>query len=235
MTERNVNTFAKEMRIATRQVHNLSDKLINAKIAFALHNNDVWAEGLLVFYEIFKFLENHVSYDLLPKEFRRTEAFEQDLDFFLGPNWQANYKPRKEVQKYIDHLISITQKNPVLLVAYIFHLYLGLLSGGQILQKKKQLVQKVFPKPDGDKGTAVTTYDVKISDLKAQLKEIVENLSKTWDEKTKNDVICESKLVFELNNMVVRSIKTNNQSYKLIGYILLFIFTILLFFVMWNL
>lgn len=202
----------------------------------ALHNNDVWADGLLVFYEIFKFLENHVSYDTLPKEFRRTEAFEQDLTFFL-PNWQVNYKPRKEVQKYLDHLIKITNTNSVLLVAYIFHLYLGLLSGGQILQKKRKLVQKIFPKPDGDdvSGCAVTTYDVGLYDLKTQLKEIVDNLAKNWDETTKSEILRESKVVFELNNELVRSIKTNKESYKLLGYILLFIFTILFFIVMWNL
>lgn len=202
----------------------------------ALHNNDVWADGLLVFYEIFKFLENHVSYDTLPKEFRRTEAFEQDLTFFL-PNWQENYKPRKEVQRYLDHLIKITNTNSVLLVAYIFHLYLGLLSGGQILQKKRKLVQKIFPKPDGDdvSGCAVTTHDVSLYDLKTQLKEIVDNLAKNWDETTKSEILRESKVVFELNNELVRSIKTNKESYKLLGYILLFIFTILFFIVMWNL
>lgn len=177
-----------------------------------------------------------MSYDTLPKEFRRTEAFEQDLTFFL-PNWQVNYKPRKEVQKYLDHLIKITNTNSVLLVAYIFHLYLGLLSGGQILQKKRKLVQKIFPKPDGDdvSGCAVTTYDVSLYDLKTQLKEIVDNLAKNWDETTKSEILRESKVVFELNNELVRSIKTNKESYKLLGYILLFIFTILFFIVMWNL
>lgn len=174
---------------------------------------------------------------MLPKEFRRTEAFENDLTFFLGPNWQMNYKPRKEVQKYIDHLIKITNTNSILLVAYIFHLYLGLLSGGQILQKKRKLVQKIFPKPDSDgtEGCAVTTYDKELSELKAQLKEIVDNLAKNWDEKTKKEILDESCKVFELNNEVVRTIKTNNQSYKFFGYILIFILTILLFYVIWNL
>lgn len=174
---------------------------------------------------------------MIPKEFRRTEAFESDLTFFLGPHWQDNYKPRKEVQKYLDHLIKITNTNSVLLTSYIYHMYLGLLSGGQILQKKRKFVQKLFPKPDGDEelGCAVTSYDVSISDLKMQLKGIIDNLAKNWDEATKQEILREGKVVFELNNELVRSIKTNKQTYKLLGYILLFIFTILFFIVMWNL
>lgn len=173
---------------------------------------------------------------MLPKEIRRTEKFEQDLNYFLGPDWQKNYKPRTEVQKYINHLIEITNKNSILLVAYIFHLYLGLLSGGQILQKKRKFVQKIFPKPDGDEdvGCAVTTFDTNLGDLKTQIKEIVDNLSKNWDETTKQEILRESQVVFELNNTLVRSIKTDKVSYKLLGYILLFIFTILFFIFMWN-
>jgi hypothetical protein len=38
----------------------------------ALNNNDVWADGLTVFYEIFKFLEQNVSERILPLEFHRT-------------------------------------------------------------------------------------------------------------------------------------------------------------------
>lgn len=37
----------------------------------ALNNNDVWADGLTVFYEIFKFLEQNVSDKILPVEFHR--------------------------------------------------------------------------------------------------------------------------------------------------------------------
>lgn len=33
----------------------------------ALNNNDVWADGLLVFYEVFKFLEENVPETILPR------------------------------------------------------------------------------------------------------------------------------------------------------------------------
>lgn len=107
------------------------------------------------------------------------------------------------------------------------------------MQKKRKLAQKIFPKPEGYQvdGCAVTTYDkdVNLSDLKSQLKEIVDNLAANWDETTKSEILRESKVVFELNNELVRSIKTSNESFKLVGYIFLFIFTIIFFIVMWHL
>ena len=75
-------TFVKEMRVATREIHNISDALVNLKLGVAMsqvrgidkgihytiqidfmrvklfvYQDSVWAEGLLVFYEIFNFLE----------------------------------------------------------------------------------------------------------------------------------------------------------------------------------
>ena len=63
----------------------------------------------------------------------------------------------KALVKYIDHLKHIAEEDePLLLVAYIYHLYMGLLSGGQILSKKRQF----FGSDDGKvKGTAVTTFE----------------------------------------------------------------------------
>jgi heme oxygenase len=41
------------------------------------------------------------------------------------------------VKSYLEHLKKIENENPLLLAAYIYHLYMGLLSGGQILAKKR--------------------------------------------------------------------------------------------------
>lgn len=45
------------MRRATRRAHAASDALVNVKLGLALSDDGVWAEGLLVFYEIFRRLE----------------------------------------------------------------------------------------------------------------------------------------------------------------------------------
>lgn len=64
-------------------------------------NDAVWADGLLVFYEIFRYLDGamirlrNTKIGLLPfSELQRTEAFERDLDHYLGKEWRKNYAPR---------------------------------------------------------------------------------------------------------------------------------------------
>ncbi|KAJ9600796.1 hypothetical protein L9F63_001008 [Diploptera punctata] len=136
-------TFTKQMRKATRDIHAVSDALVNAKLAFALSDNDVWAEGLLVFYEIFRFLDEAMEHlkdthvgQLCIDGMQRTEAFQKDLNYYLGADWTKDYKPRESVAKYLIHLKNLEKSDPDLLMAYIYHLYMGLLSGGQILRKK---------------------------------------------------------------------------------------------------
>ena len=134
--------FSVQLRKATKNIHDLSDALVNAKLGVTISDDSVWAEGLLVFYEVFKFLEKSLNShsdsligDLLIPDMARTEAFEEDLDFFFG-DWREGYQIRPEVRLYLDHLGSLDQENPYLLIPYIYHLYMGLFSGGQILAAK---------------------------------------------------------------------------------------------------
>ena len=134
--------FSVQLRKATKNIHDLSDALVNAKLGVTISDDSVWAEGLLVFYEVFKFLEKSLNShsdsligDLLIPDMARTEAFEEDLDFFFG-DWREGYQIRPEVRLYLDHLESLDQENPYLLIPYIYHLYMGLFSGGQILAAK---------------------------------------------------------------------------------------------------
>jgi hypothetical protein len=47
-----------------------------------LNNDEVWADGLLVFYEIFKYLEENVSSTVLPVEYNRTHMGKSKHWFF---------------------------------------------------------------------------------------------------------------------------------------------------------
>ncbi len=134
--------FTKQLRNATKSVHDTSDKLVNLKLGVALSEDTVWAEGLLVFYEVFKFLElavdRHADSLLgdyaLVRGLWRTEAIEADLGHFLGEGWNSDgrYEVRPAVRDYVQHLETVEKENPYLLVAYMYHLYMGLLSGGQV-------------------------------------------------------------------------------------------------------
>lgn len=68
----------------------------------------------------------------------RKQAFEEDLAHYLGNDWKLIPKD-PALENYIDHLKSLEESNPMLLLAYVYHLYLGLLSGGQILAKKRRV------------------------------------------------------------------------------------------------
>ena len=54
MTERDTHLFSVQLRKATKNIHDVSDALVNAKLGVTINDDSVWAEGLLVFYEVFK-------------------------------------------------------------------------------------------------------------------------------------------------------------------------------------
>ncbi|KAA0183552.1 hypothetical protein HAZT_HAZT005056 [Hyalella azteca] len=204
------------MREATREVHSLSDALINAKLGIAMGSNDVWAEGLLVFYEVFKQLEEtmdqHPEVELSQFDIdgiRRTHLFEKDLEYYLGKDWSKNYTIRPSVQEYKDHLKHLKSTEPVLLLAYAYHMYMGLLSGGQILRKKRALLSRLKFNPKASyEGLAVTEVtSMPVFKMKKLIADKMNNIALGLDEETREKLVAESKRVFEFNDKVVRSIE----------------------------
>lgn len=180
-----------------------------------MSDNSVWAEGLLVFYEIFRFLEEAMvrlkgtpvgEYNF--EELMRTEAFQKDLDFYLGEDWTKDYSPRESVTKYLIHLQELERKTPILLIAYIYHLYMGLLSGGQLLSKKRGLMKKFIPFGKEEVGgNAVTSFgDHKIVNIKKKIVDTTNSIALVLDYKAKELLINESKMVFTLNNAMIKTI-----------------------------
>lgn len=235
--------FSQRMRAATRNIHNTSDAMVNAKLGVTMSDDSVWAEGLLVFYEIFKFLEealvahsDSLIGDLLIPGMARTEALESDLAHYLGDGWKDGYVIRSEVAKYLEHLKKLDQENPYLLIPYIYHLYMGLFSGGQVLRATRFLsmssISGAGGDDDGDKpGNSVTTYgDVTIGSLKKQLRKAINDLAEELDEETKEAILVEGVKVFELNNVIIGSVKGVDRVLKrrllklLIAVILLLLF-----------
>ncbi|XP_049535816.1 heme oxygenase 1 [Anopheles darlingi] len=220
--------FSKQLRIATRDIHNVSDALVNAKLAFALYDNKVWAEGLLIFYDVFKHLEQRVPHDFLPPEIHRTAQFQQDLQYYLGDGWEQRHTPRPEVRAYLQHLNEIEAENPNLLLAYVYHLYMGLLSGGQILQKRRSLGKRINPfrraAANGERsvqGASLTTFeDHTIYELKQRLRKVVDEFGARLDDETRQRMLDESRKVFELNNTIIRTVEgTGRANVRILGYI----------------
>ena len=179
----------------------------------------MWAEGLLVFYDVFAHLESAMDRlgDSLVGELditgmRRSAAFEADLSHYLGADWRANHVPRPAVQRYLDHLRQLESDEPHLLMAYIYHLYMGLLSGGQVLRGKRQLIGRVFGGGADGAGNAVTDYGPhKIRQLKIQLAAAMNSAAEQLDDVTRGQLIDESREVFVRNNEIVATVRGANQ------------------------
>lgn len=230
--------FTQQMRKVTRNIHDTSDALVNAKLGVTMTDDSVWAEGLLVFYEVFAFLEralldhkDSLIGDLLIPGMARTAALEEDLAHYLGDNWRVGYSVRPEVQTYIDHLKEIEARNSYLLIPYIYHLYMGLFSGGQILRAKR-----VLSMSGGNTdipGNSVTNYgEHSIGPLKNQLRAAVNEVAEQLDEETKQEILEESVTVFKMNNLVIGSVQGVDRVLKrrlfkfLIAIVLLILFIV---------
>lgn len=215
--------------------------IIFVYISKALSDDAVWYDGLLSFYEIYKFLEKNLPADLLPQELHRTKAFEDDFQFYYGENWRGSYEVRPSVQKYLEHLEEVNKKDKLLLFAYAYQMYMALMSGGQLLQRKRMIARRMWPGSNNTRdedvvsedptdpndlttrpmpvqvticpeGCAATYFSEKISVLKAKLRTVLNNNYGKFDEAFKADFIEESKNVFLYNSDVVRSIKGVNRA-----------------------
>ncbi|XP_034825802.1 heme oxygenase 1 isoform X1 [Maniola hyperantus] len=214
----NEELFTSRMRKATRKIHSVSDALINAKFAFSLRDETVWSGGLFVFYHIFAFLEdaknrlNMPDFDQLfvNKILFRKQAFEEDLCHYLGANWKTLPKSNA-LENYLEHLQNLERENPQLLMAYVYHLYLGLLSGGQILAKKRN----IFGKNNHDQVKymdKVTDFvGVDIPQLKKDFRQAMNEIASKMSEDEKRALIEESNQVFLMNNLIVNSVGGQNK------------------------
>jgi len=233
-------TFVKQMKKATQEIHDLSDAMINAKLGIAMTDDKVWAEGLLYFYEIFKFLEEaldrlgHTSLSEFDVEgMRRTKQFKADLDFWYGEDWMNNvYVPDESVANYIEYLKELEKNNHHMLAAYYYHLYVGLFAGGQILRRKREMEARFNlckVTADSKKGQTVTDFkEIPIARLKRQIIEAVETIASQLGEEDKACLLEESRMVFRMNNKMIRRIKTNKVIFmKLLNFTLFAVPTVM--------
>lgn len=145
--------------------------------------------------------------DLLIPGMTRTAAFEADLNHYLGDAWRDDYTVRPEVQNYLQHLRKLEEQDPYLLIAYIYHLYMGLFSGGQVLRAKKFVSLSSVDKSEVA-GNSVTSYgELSIGTLKKELKMAINTLADNLDQETRQAILEEGVNVFKLNNTIIASVK----------------------------
>lgn len=136
-------------------------------------------------------------------------------------------------------LREVEDTDPTLLMAYIYHLYMGLLSGGMILRKKRQLMRKISPFKEADSrgGDQITNFgDKSIYELKSELRTTMNGIAENLDEDTRNKLIEESKIVYALNNEIIRSVRGAGLVIlkKIIYFVLLLLFIVYIFIVIFK-
>ena len=85
-----------------------------------------------------------------PTEMNRIKSLEEDLEYFYGPDWQAQVKTMTNGSKeYAARIREVGKTNPILLVAHSYVRYLGDMSGGQQLKYK---ISKHLQLPESGEG-----------------------------------------------------------------------------------
>eukprot|EP00656_Telonema_subtile_P021287 TRINITY_DN22315_c0_g1_i1.p1 TRINITY_DN22315_c0_g1~~TRINITY_DN22315_c0_g1_i1.p1 ORF type:complete len:260 (-),score=61.65 TRINITY_DN22315_c0_g1_i1:36-815(-) len=206
------------------QAHDLSDKLVNVKLLVALTDRRLYGVSLSRFYVIFKAIDSLIAPHLHTSPLKplarscqlflssRIAAFESDMRYFLGEHASQCVREaenKSSVRAYVKHLRGLEGEDPVLLVPYAYHLSLAVLSGGQQI---KRMVARAMNLPDGE-GVATLHYDFgKLgtkSELKKQLKQVVDELGSVLSEEVLIRIEKESVNVFKLNNTIVAEIETS--------------------------
>ncbi|KAL3157106.1 hypothetical protein ABBQ38_001351 [Trebouxia sp. C0009 RCD-2024] len=76
---------------------------------------------------------------------QRHDKFEEDLEYFLGPDWKARVVPSKPVQCYLMRLQDVAKQQPYLLIAHSFAMHAALMAGGQLTKRMLTKHEPVQP------------------------------------------------------------------------------------------
>lgn len=215
--------LTERMRKSSRQVHDKSDKLVNWKLSLVLTSRPLYGEALALFAPIYSRIEanldKHTDHPQLGKivqhylpVLRRAGAMEADMGFYLSAEQMEDIRTRQaqgqppELSAYLARLDEVCQKDPVLLLAYAYHMYLALFAGGAQISK---LVSKVFGVKDG-KGVQTFCFPgldgSKKTSFRIDFKAHINNEISVSEEEV-NRLLEEGTRVFAQNNAVVATIQ----------------------------
>lgn len=208
------------MRDATKAEHDKSNKLVNIKLALVVTSPPLYGEALSLFVPIFAKIEGILNDSKHPQicklkplleKLQRTPGARADMTYYLTSerrqqleeSWKANSGACSE---YLQRLEWIEANDPVLIIAYVYHLYAGMLAGGQII---KRMVKKAMGlKKSGEKGVEIFCLPDGII-AKLFMAEWKKMLNEELDLKEEEEarVIKEGNEVFRLNDALIETIK----------------------------
>lgn len=228
-----IGALANRINLETRSLHNKVDKQMTLKFAIAFRDAKIYRQGLQSFYHVFKAIELSLARemkkdseftDILKKIWKpviaRSDKAEADLLFYYDDRKEKFITPIMTEQiKFYNHIISVTEEKPYLLLAYLHVMYLALFAGGRVMRSSLARTTGFFPKKSGYKhsdvvsmGTNLFTFDVEDEDLfRILYKRDYELYTRNYlTEAQKLDIIEESKYIFQQNSNCISELEQHN-------------------------
>jgi len=202
--------LTEKMRSSTREIHDMSDKGVNFHLTLVLTCPKLYGQALALFVPIYTKFESLVlesnhpelkKLNNLVSLLRRGKAMAKDVDHFLP---ESSERMETQAQRdYIAHLENSVKKNPVLLTAYVYHMYAALVAGGQIIARMVRNTVGgttfAFQFPATDEFKYPKSYLRKLKHV------LNEEMNFSGEEE--KELLKESTQVFVLNNALVDSVK----------------------------
>jgi len=218
-------TLTERMRSATTADHDKSNKLVNLKLGLVLTSPSLYGEAVALFAPVFAKIENiieqHKDHPQIGKIYpildliRRTPGCEADMEYFLTTDRRIELevlqkdKSISALDEYLRYLDKISKEDPILMLAFVYHQYAGVLAGGQLI---KAMVRKAMGlSKDTNEGVEIFCMkdDVAAKDVMARLRRIL-NEDIDLSEGECKRLADEGATVFQLNDQLIRSISGTN-------------------------
>jgi heme oxygenase (biliverdin-producing, ferredoxin) len=209
--------LSERQRQHTRRIHSLSGTLVAGKLLLVLTDRALYGRAISCFYPIVCALEELLASNQAKPHMEqvyaaltpisRCDALRADLQFLMGESWEASISRTPAVEEYLAVLDEVNARDPLLLTAYFYGLYIAFAAGGQILRRR---IRKILELPEGH-GTAFFEFDQGADVVKASMKEMFNALGRELDEPTIQKLLDESTHMFKLNNKVIASFPVTTQ------------------------
>ncbi|GFR45181.1 hypothetical protein Agub_g6569, partial [Astrephomene gubernaculifera] len=200
----------------SKKLHKLSNSLVNTKLVALLSDRELYGKALASFYYVFSALEDAVDKalerndpdllkfkDTLKGGLYRAPGFREDVEYFLGSDWEQRYKLRSEaVAAYESHLQQLSAQQPRLLLAHVFTQHLAAASGGQMVRR---WARRHLGLPE-DKGTAAFEFKGDSNNtLRSHFKKQLDEWGRSLSEEEVQAFIGQHFAAFHHNNAIIRA------------------------------
>eukprot|EP00534_Pseudo-nitzschia_fraudulenta_P004501 CAMPEP_0201134482 /NCGR_PEP_ID=MMETSP0850-20130426/51721_1 /ASSEMBLY_ACC=CAM_ASM_000622 /TAXON_ID=183588 /ORGANISM="Pseudo-nitzschia fraudulenta, Strain WWA7" /LENGTH=534 /DNA_ID=CAMNT_0047405379 /DNA_START=202 /DNA_END=1803 /DNA_ORIENTATION=- len=136
-----------------------------------------------------------------PKELSRSEALQDDIDFWQGSSDDPPISPA--TQDYLNRIVTVSKERPLLLLAHAYTRYLGDLSGGKILARVAKRALFLDSGPDGfTEGLSFYDFPLlrgSVKSFKDKYRQALNDLQFDETEEAVEAIVREANIAFLLN------------------------------------